>query len=45
MATDGAAIASLERELRKCIVLCKNCHAKEHFKGTGDSGKRPGTLP
>jgi hypothetical protein len=32
MATDGAAIRSIERELEKCIVLCKNCHAKEHLK-------------
>jgi len=32
LATNGAAIRTLERELEKCIVLCKNCHAKEHFK-------------
>ena len=32
LATDGAAIKTLERELEKCVVLCKNCHAKEHFK-------------
>jgi 5-methylcytosine-specific restriction endonuclease McrA len=45
MATDGAAIVSLERELQKCIVLCKNCHAKEHFKGNGRSGEWSGALP
>jgi len=32
LATDGASIDRLDRELDKCIVLCKNCHAKEHFK-------------
>jgi hypothetical protein len=32
MATDGASIKALELELKKCVVLCKNCHAKEHFK-------------
>jgi len=32
LATDGAAIDRIDRELRKCVVLCKNCHAKEHFK-------------
>jgi len=32
LATDGAAIKTIERELKKCVVLCKNCHAKEHFK-------------
>jgi hypothetical protein len=32
LATDGAAINRLDQELEKCVVLCKNCHAKEHFK-------------
>jgi hypothetical protein len=32
LATDGATIDRLNRELQKCVVLCKNCHAKEHFK-------------
>ena len=32
LATDGAAITRLDKELEKCVVLCRNCHAKEHFK-------------
>ena len=32
LATDGAAISKLDRELQKCVVLCTNCLAKEHFK-------------
>ncbi len=32
LATDGAAIERLNRELAKCTVLCRSCHAKEHFK-------------
>ena len=32
LATDGATIGRLNRELEKCVILCKDCHAKEHFK-------------
>ena len=32
LATDGATLQVIDRELKKCVVLCKNCHAKEHFK-------------
>lgn len=32
MATDGAGLASIRRELSKCVVLCKNCHARTHFR-------------
>ena len=28
----GKTRAQIQREIRKCIVLCSNCHKKEHFK-------------
>lgn len=27
------SISSLKKEIQKCIVLCANCHRKEHYKG------------
>jgi transcription elongation factor Elf1 len=32
MVADGYSISRIEKELEKCIVLCSNCHRKEHFK-------------
>lgn len=29
-ARSGWSIARIEREIAKCVVLCANCHAKEH---------------
>lgn len=29
-ATRCVSLATLKKELDKCILLCKNCHAKEH---------------
>lgn len=31
--------AKLEKEVDKCIVLCANCHAEEHFKAPSSSGQ------
>jgi hypothetical protein len=31
MAGDGVIEARILKEIEKCIVLCANCHAKEHW--------------
>lgn len=31
MIADGYSIERIQKELEKCIVLCSNCHRKEHF--------------
>lgn len=31
MFTTGASKDSIKKELEKCIVLCSNCHRKEHY--------------
>lgn len=31
MVTDGCGRDQINTELRKCVVLCSNCHPKEHF--------------
>lgn len=35
----GLAIATIEEEMKKCDVLCANCHAKEHHKDYGVVGR------
>lgn len=32
MVSEGYSTVSILKEINKCIILCKNCHAKEHFK-------------
>lgn len=32
MVSEGFAIKTIIEEINKCIVLCRNCHAKEHYK-------------
>jgi hypothetical protein len=32
MVSEGYSIASITEEINKCIVLCRNCHAKIHSK-------------
>ncbi len=32
MITEGYSIKTIKKEIEKCIVLCKNCHAKKHYE-------------
>lgn len=32
MVSQGFAIKTIKIEIDKCIILCRNCHAKEHYK-------------
>ncbi len=32
MISEGYAIKSIQKEIAKCIVLCKNCHSKTHYE-------------
>lgn len=38
MVNRGCDISSLLKELKKCIVVCANCHAKIHWEKYFDSG-------
>lgn len=40
----GWSLKRIKAEVAKCIVLCKNCHAKEHWKLVGAEGNDPPTL-
>ena len=30
MITDGLALSKIEQEIKKCVVLCSNCHREHH---------------
>lgn len=34
MIGEGYSLKRIQNEIKKCIVLCRNCHAKEHFNLT-----------
>lgn len=36
--------ARVERELKKCVLLCKNCHALEHARQTRERFKDEGRM-
>lgn len=38
-ANRGWSIESLKKEIAKCIVLCSNCHRKEHHTARSASGR------
>lgn len=31
MVKEGSSINSIKKELRKCILVCSNCHREIHF--------------
>lgn len=33
LTSKGWGIERMMKEIRKCVVLCSNCHRKEHFAG------------
>jgi hypothetical protein len=37
MVCDGLKKSRILAEIAKCVVLCRNCHAKEHWKGNNVS--------
>lgn len=40
MVNDGYSTASIREEIAKCLVLCANCHRREHY-----DGPEPASLP
>ena len=41
MIGQGFSAKAIEREIRKCIVLCSNCHQIEHFEKNYHNARRP----
>ena len=37
LVSDGAGIERIRSEIQRCVVLCANCHRKEHGGGTDDA--------
>jgi hypothetical protein len=33
LVSNNCTVAELRAELRKCVVLCANCHRREHYRG------------
>jgi hypothetical protein len=31
MIRKGSSISSIKKEIRKCLILCSNCHREEHY--------------
>ncbi len=40
MVSSGYSLKMIKSEIRKCIVLCVNCHRKQHFTGNYSHSKR-----
>ncbi|HYK09065.1 MAG TPA: hypothetical protein VEW42_06230 [Candidatus Eisenbacteria bacterium] len=32
MVVEGYSKANILKEIKKCVILCRNCHAKEHYQ-------------
>lgn len=45
LVTRGVSLERLKFEIDKCILLCANCHRKEHYyKTSGGTGSNPANI-
>lgn len=44
MISEGYSIELVQKEIDKCIILCKNCHAKEHYDQNQSDNTSQNTL-